>query len=159
METADNQLKTCEKIIHRLYGENSDLTKENLSLEGKLKSASRSQDKLQRRKVLLQKLVDKLSGHIGKDVLQQSYLVLELDKEVSLWVINEYFVKKCSQIYAKGKHWACPRVLCTSRISLQLTDKNLLSNWKSCKQTFRSFFIYSITMSAFSFFWNIFGTN
>jgi len=84
METADNQLKTCEKIIHRLYGENTDLTKENLSLEGKLKSASRSQDKLQRRKVLLQKLVDKLSGHIGKDVLQQSYLVLELDKDVSL---------------------------------------------------------------------------
>lgn len=84
METADNQLKTCEKIIHRLYGENTDLTKENLSLEGKLQSASRSQDKLQRRKVLLQKLVDKLSGHIGKDVLQQSYLVLELDKDVSL---------------------------------------------------------------------------
>lgn len=84
METADNQLKTCEKIIHRLYGENTDLTKENLNLEGKLKSASRSQEKLQRKKILLQKLVDKLSGHIEKDVLKQSYLVLELDKDVSL---------------------------------------------------------------------------
>ena len=84
METADKQLKTCEKIIHRLYGENTDLTKENLNLEGKLKSASRSQDKLQRKKILLQKLVDKLSGHMGKDALRQSYLVLELDKDVSL---------------------------------------------------------------------------
>lgn len=88
METADNQLKTCEKIIHRLYGENTDLSKENLNLEGKLKSASRSQDKLQRKKIILQKLVDKLSGHIGKEALKQSYLVLELDKDVSLWVIN-----------------------------------------------------------------------
>ncbi|KAL9987709.1 hypothetical protein ACROYT_G002058 [Oculina patagonica] len=84
METADNQLKTCEKIIHRLYGENTDLSKENLSLEGKLKSASRSQEKLQRKKILLQKLVDKLSCRIEKDVLKQSYLVLELDKDVSL---------------------------------------------------------------------------
>ena len=84
METADNQLKTCEKIIHRLYGENADLTKENLNLEGKLKSASRSQEKLQRKKMLLQKLVDKLSGHIESDLLKQSYLVLELDKDVSL---------------------------------------------------------------------------
>lgn len=84
METADNQLKTCEKIIHRLYGENTDLSKENLNLEGKLKSASRSQDKLQRKKIILQKLVDKLSGHIGKEALKQSYLVLELDKDVSL---------------------------------------------------------------------------
>ena len=85
METADNQLKTCEKIIHRLYGENNDLTKENLNLEGKLKTASRSQDKLQRKKILLQKLVDKLSHHIGKDVQHQSFLLLELDKDVSLW--------------------------------------------------------------------------
>ena len=84
METADDQLKTCEKIIHRLYGENTDLTKQNLNLEGKLKSASRSQEKLQRKKILLQKLVDKVSGHIGKDALQQSYLLLELDKDVSI---------------------------------------------------------------------------
>jgi len=85
METADNQLKTCEKIIHRLYGENNDLTKENLNLEGKLKTASRSQDNLQRKKILLQKLVDKLSHHIGKEVQHQSFLLLELDKDVSLW--------------------------------------------------------------------------
>lgn len=84
METADNQLKTCEKIIHRLYGENNDLTKQNLNLEGKLKTASRSQDKLQRKKILLQKLVDKLSHHIGKDAQRQSFLLLELDKDVSL---------------------------------------------------------------------------
>ena len=84
METADNQLKTCEKIIHRLYGENNDLTQQNLNLEGKLKSASRSQEKLQHKKILLQKLVDKLSGPVGKDALQQTYLVLELDKDVSL---------------------------------------------------------------------------
>ena len=84
METADTQLKTCEKIIHRLYGENTDLSKQNVNLEGKLKSASRSQEKLQRKKALLQKLVDKLSGHIGKDALQQSYLVFELDKDISL---------------------------------------------------------------------------
>ena len=85
METADTQLKTCEKIIHRLYGENTDLTQQNVNLEGKLKSASRSQEKLQRKKVLLQKLVDKLGGgHIGKDALQQSYLVFELDKDVSI---------------------------------------------------------------------------
>lgn len=84
METADTQLKTCEKIINRLYGENTDLTKQNLNLEGKLKSASRSQEKLQRKKVLLQKLVDKLSGHTGKDAVHQSYLVFELDKDVSI---------------------------------------------------------------------------
>ena len=85
METADNQLKTCEKIIHRLYGENNDLTQQNLNLEGKLKSASRSQEKLQRKKVLLQKLVDKLNGQVEKDGMRhQSYLVLELDKDVSL---------------------------------------------------------------------------
>lgn len=85
METADNQLKTCEKIIHRLYGENNDLTQQNLNLEGKLKSASRSQEKLQRKKVLLQKLVDKLNGQVEKDAMRhQSYLVLELDKDVSL---------------------------------------------------------------------------
>lgn len=85
METADNQLKTCEKIIHRLYGENNDLTQQNLNLEGKLKSASRSQEKLQRKKVLLQKLVDKLNGQVEKDTMRhQSYLVLELDKDVSL---------------------------------------------------------------------------
>ena len=85
METADNQLKTCEKIIYRLYGENNDLTQQNLNLEGKLKSASRSQEKLQRKKVLLQKLVDKLNDQVEKDAMRhQSYLVLELDKDVSL---------------------------------------------------------------------------
>lgn len=82
LETADNQLKTCEKIIHRLYNENSELNKTVSSMDDKLKHAARSQEKLQRKKVLLQRLVDKLSSHLGKDVLQQSYLVLELDKDV-----------------------------------------------------------------------------
>ena len=84
MDTAENQLKSCEKVIHRLYGENTDLTKQNQNLEGKLKSAARSQETLQRKKVLLQKLVEKLSSHMGKDAIQQSYLVFELDKGVSI---------------------------------------------------------------------------
>ncbi|XP_068737353.1 golgin subfamily A member 4-like [Montipora capricornis] len=84
MDTAENQLKSCEKVIHRLYGENTDLAKQNQNLEGKLKSAAHSQETLQRKKVLLQKLVEKLSSHMGKDAIQQSYLVFELDKGVSI---------------------------------------------------------------------------
>lgn len=83
METAENQLKSCEKVIHRLYGENTDLTKQSQSLEGKLRSASQSQEKLQRKKVHLQKLVEKLSNHMGKDAIQQPCLVFELDEDVS----------------------------------------------------------------------------
>ena len=83
METAENQLKSCEKVIHRLYGENTDLTKQNQNLEGKLKSASQSQEKLQRKKVLLEKLVEKLTNHMGKKAAQQSHSVFELNKDVS----------------------------------------------------------------------------
>lgn len=84
MEIADKQLKTCEKIIHRLYAENSDLNKMVHKLESKLKTATRSTEKLNRKRVLLQRLVEKLSGHVGKDQLRQSYLVLELDKDVAI---------------------------------------------------------------------------
>lgn len=84
LEIADTQLKTCEKIIHRLYGENSDLNKLVLKMEGKLKSASRSTEKLQRKRALLQKLVEKLSGHVGKEQLRQAYLVLELDRDIAI---------------------------------------------------------------------------
>ena len=83
METAENQLKSCEKVIHRLYGENTDWTKQNQNLEGKLKSASQSQEKLQRKKVLLEKLVEKLTNHMGKKAVQQSHSVFELNKDVS----------------------------------------------------------------------------
>ena len=83
METAENQLKSCEKVIHRLYGENTDLSKQNQNLEGKLKSASQSQERLQRKKVLLEKLVEKLTNHMGKKAVQQSHSVFELNKDVS----------------------------------------------------------------------------
>lgn len=84
MEIADKQLKTCEKIIHRLYAENSELNKFVHQLEGKLKTAARSTEKLNRKRALLQKLVEKLSGQVGKDQLKQAYLVLELDKDVPI---------------------------------------------------------------------------
>ena len=55
-------------------------------LEGNLKAAGRTEEKLQRKKFLLQKLVDQLSsGHVdGKETIEQSYLVVELDKDVSV---------------------------------------------------------------------------
>lgn len=84
LEAADDQLKTCEKIIQRLYGENGDLSKVILKLEGKLRTAAKTEEKLQRKKTLLQKLVEQLSGKVEIGALQQSYLVVELDKDVAV---------------------------------------------------------------------------
>ena len=55
-----------------------------LKLEGKLRTAARTEEKLQRKKTLLQKLVEQLSGKVEIGALQQSYLVVELDKDVAV---------------------------------------------------------------------------
>lgn len=55
-----------------------------MKLEGKLRTAARTEEKLQRKKTLLQKLVEQLSGKVEIGALQQSYLVVELDKDVAV---------------------------------------------------------------------------
>lgn len=53
-------------------------------LEERLTTVGKSREMLQRKKIILQQLLETVSLKTGKDLLQQSNLIFELDKDTAI---------------------------------------------------------------------------
>lgn len=77
-------MERYNEVVSHLQQENTDLNEVVARLEKRLTMAGKSHEILQRKKVILQQLLETVSGKTGEDLLQQSKLIFELDKDTAI---------------------------------------------------------------------------
>lgn len=74
-------MKKYNHVVSRLQQENTDLMDIVSKLEQRLSAAGKSHEKLQRKKAILLQLLEKVGKNSGEDLIQQSNVIFELDKD------------------------------------------------------------------------------
>ena len=71
-------------VVSHLQKENMDLMEIVSQLEERLDEAGKSHEMLQRKKIILQQLLEKVGENTGENFVEKSNLIFELDKDVAL---------------------------------------------------------------------------
>ena len=74
-------MERYNEVVSHLQQENEELMEIVSRLEERLTAAGKSHEILQRKKVILQQLLETVSAKTGEDLVQQSKLIFELDKD------------------------------------------------------------------------------
>ena len=77
-------MERYNEVVSHLQQENEELMEIVSRLEERLTAAGKSHEILQRKKVILQQLLETVSAKTGKDLVQQSKLIFELDKDTAV---------------------------------------------------------------------------
>ena len=77
-------MERYSEVVSHLQRENDDLMEVVERLEERLSVAGKSHEILQRKKVILQQLLETVSVKNGEDLIQQSKLIFELDKDTAI---------------------------------------------------------------------------
>ena len=77
-------MERYNEVVSHLQQENEELMEIVSRLEERLTAAGKSHEILQRKKVILQQLLETVSAKTGEDLVQQSKLIFELDKDTAV---------------------------------------------------------------------------
>lgn len=77
-------MERYNEVVAHLQQENEELVDIVSRLEERLTAAGKSHEILQRKKVILQQLLETASVKTGDDLIQHSKLIFELDKDTTV---------------------------------------------------------------------------
>ena len=77
-------MERYNEVVAHLQQENEELVDIVSRLEERLRAAGKSHEILQRKKVILQQLLETASVKTGDDLIQHSKLIFELDKDTTV---------------------------------------------------------------------------
>jgi hypothetical protein len=77
-------MERYNEVVSHLQQENTDLMEIVSRLEERLTAAGKSHEILQRKKVILQQLLETVSVKTGEDLVQQSKMIFEFDKDTAI---------------------------------------------------------------------------
>ena len=84
IQDAEWNIQRYDEVVTHLQQENTDLMEIVTRLEERLTAAGKSHEILQRKKIILQQLLETVSAKTGQDLVQQSKLIFELDKDTAI---------------------------------------------------------------------------
>ena len=84
IKEAEDGLEGYSKVVYDLKKENGDLMEIVAKLEKRLATAAKSQELLQRKKAILQETLEKVGETSGQDLIEQTNLIFELDKDLAV---------------------------------------------------------------------------